>query len=251
MTYKEVIENARTCMGPYCKACPECNGTGSADGVMDTCPTCHGKGRITRLRQSFFGQMQQIETCPDCQGEGKTVKNKCPRCNGEGVVRDEEVITIQIPAGVAEGMELTVQGKGNAAPRGGVPGNLLVLIEEEPHAELIRDESDLIYNLLLSVPTAALGGQVEIPTLSGKVKVTISPGTQPGKVLRLRGKGLPQIDGYGRKVGQGDLLVNVGVYVPEKLTKEEKAWMEKFQQSPNAAPSGGTDKRSFFKNLFG
>ncbi|MBR3646889.1 MAG: molecular chaperone DnaJ [Paludibacteraceae bacterium] len=231
-------------------SCPHCNGTGSADGVMDTCPTCKGKGRITRLRQSFFGQMQQVEICPDCEGEGKVIKNKCPHCGGEGIVRDEEVITIQIPAGVAEGMELNVPGKGNAAPRGGVPGNLLVLVEEEPHKELVRVDNDLVYNLLISVPTAALGAQVEIPTLQGKVKVPISAGTQPGKVLRLRGKGLPQIDQYGRKIGQGDLLVNVTVYIPEKLSKDEKAWMEQFAQSPNAAPTGG-DKKSFFKNLFG
>ena len=231
--------------------CPQCNGTGSADGAMETCQTCHGQGRVTRLRQSIFGQMQQVEICPDCEGEGKKIKNKCPHCGGEGIVRDEEVITIQIPAGVAEGMELSVPGKGNAAPRGGVPGNLLVLIEEEPHPTLVRQGNDLIYNMLLSVPTAALGAQVEIPTLTGNVKVPISAGTQPGQVLRLRGKGLPQIDGYGRKIGQGDLLINISVYVPERLSKEEKDWMTQFQQSPNSAPTGKNDKKSFFKNLFG
>ncbi len=232
-------------------ACPHCHGTGSADGVMNTCPTCKGKGRVTRMRQSIFGQMQQVEICPDCEGEGKVITTPCPHCHGEGVVRDEEVITIQIPAGVAEGMELTIPSKGNAAPRGGIPGNLLVLIEEEQHPDLVREGNDLVYNLLLSVPTATLGGQIEVPTLQGKVKVPISAGTQPGRVLRLRGKGLPQIDGYGRKIAQGDLLINISVYIPEKLTKEEKEWMTRFQQSPNAAPSGYHDKRSFFKNLFG
>lgn len=231
-------------------SCPHCHGTGSEDGATESCPNCHGTGRVTRLRQSIFGQMQQVETCPNCQGEGKIIKHKCTHCQGDGVVRDDEVIDIHIPAGVVEGMTLTVEGKGNMAPRGGIAGNLLVLIEEEAHPELIRDENDLIYNLLLSVPTAALGGQVEIPTLEGKVKVTIPAGTQPGKVLRLRGKGLPQIDGYGRKVAQGDLLVNIGVYIPEKLSKDEKKWMEEFEQSPNAAPGAG-EKHSFFKNIFG
>ena len=230
--------------------CPHCNGTGSADGVMDTCPTCKGKGRVTRMRQSIFGQMQQVEICPDCGGEGKVIKNKCPHCGGEGIVRDDEVISIQIPAGVAEGMELTVAGKGNAAPRGGMPGNLLVLIEEERHPLFIRQDNNIIYNLMLDLPTAALGAQMEIPTLDGKVKVTIDAGTQPGKVLRLRGKGLPQIDQYGRKIGQGDMLVNISVYIPEKLSKDEKAWMEEFRKSPNAVPRQDSDKRSFFGNLF-
>ena len=146
-------------------------------------------------------------------------------------------------------MQLTVQGKGDAV-RGGIPGDLLVLIEEEEHKELIRDDSNLIYNLLLSVPTAALGGQVEIPSLQGPLKISIPQGTQPGKVLRLRGKGLPQIDGYGRQIAQGDLLVNIGVYIPERLSKDEKKWMEEFQKSANASPSQN-DKKGFFRNLFG
>ena len=230
--------------------CPHCNGSGSADGVMDTCPTCKGKGRITRMRQSIFGQMQQVEICPDCEGEGKIIKNKCPHCGGEGIIRDEEVIAIQIPAGVAEGMELTVQGKGNAAPRGGISGNLLVLIEEERHPYLVRQDNNIIYNLMLDLPTAVLGGQLEIPTLDGKVKISVDAGTQPGKTLRLRGKGLPQIDHYGRKIGQGDMLVNISVYIPEKLSKDEKTWMEEFRKSPNAAPKLDNEKRSFFSNLF-
>lgn len=230
--------------------CPSCNGTGSADGLTESCPNCGGSGYVQRTRQGIFGMQYVREACPNCKGEGKIIKNKCTHCQGEGVVRDEEVITIHIPAGVQEGMQLTVQGKGNAAPRGGIPGDLLVLIEEEDHKELIRDDSNLVYNLLLSVPTAALGGQVEIPSLQGPVKISIPAGTQPGKVLRLRGKGLPQIDGYGRQVAQGDLLVNIGVYIPEHLSKDEKKWMEEFQNSSNAAPSH-SDKKSFFKNLFG
>ena len=229
--------------------CNHCHGIGSEDGTTDTCSTCHGTGRILKTQRGIFGLVQMQETCPNCQGEGKTIKNKCKECSGIGVRQGEEVISIQIPAGVMDGMQVTVQGKGNAAPHGGVPGDLLVLIEEEAHAELVRDEGDLIYNLLLSVPTATLGGQVEIPTLQGKAKVNIAPGTQPGKVLRMRGKGLPVIDQYGRQYATGDLLINVGVYIPEHLSKEEKEMMEKFAQSENCKP-GKSDKKNFFKDLF-
>ena len=229
--------------------CANCHGTGSADGKTETCSTCHGTGHVVSQRRRVFGVMQVQQICPDCHGEGQVVKNKCPHCSGEGVVRDEEVITINIPAGVADGMQLTIPGKGNAAPHNGVNGDLLVLIEEEPHPELVREDSDLVYNLLLSVPTATLGGQVEIPTLEGNVKVTIAEGTQPGKVLRLRGKGLPNIDRYGQSYGRGDLLINIGVYIPEHLSKEEKKTMEELSKSENMKP-GKSDKRNFFRNLF-
>ena len=229
--------------------CEHCHGTGSEDGNTETCPTCHGTGRIVKTQRGIFGMMQVQEPCPTCGGEGKVIKNKCSECGGNGVKQGEEVISIQIPAGVMDGMQLNIQGKGNAAPHGGVNGDLLVLIEEEKHPDLIRDEGDLIYNLLLSVPTAALGGQVEVPTLSGKAKVTITPGTQPGKVLRLRGKGLPVIDQYGRQYATGDMLINVGVYIPEQLSKEEKEMMEKFAASENSKP-GSADKKNFFRNLF-
>ncbi len=229
--------------------CEHCHGSGSEDGNTETCSTCNGTGREVRTQRGIFGLMQVQQVCSACGGEGKIIKNKCKECGGKGVKQGEEVITIQIPAGVMEGMQLTVQGKGNAAPRGGINGDLLVLIEEEKHPELIRDEGDLIYNMLLSVPTAALGGQVEIPTLQGKAKVTIAPGTQPGKVLRLRGKGLPMIDQYGRQYATGDLLVNVGVYIPEHLNKKEKEMMEEFAKSENSHP-GASDKKNFFKDLF-
>ncbi len=230
-------------------ACTHCNGSGSADGSSETCPTCHGSGRVVRAQRSMFGMMQVQEICPTCNGQGKVIKNKCPHCNGEGVVRDEEIISIHIPAGVVGGMEIPIQGKGNAAPRGGVPGDLLVLIEEEDNSNLIREGENLIYNLLLDVPTAILGGKVIIPTLDGEAKITISPGTQPGKVLRLKGKGLPIIDQYARQYGTGDLLINVGVYIPEHLNKEERELIEKLQTSENIAP-GTSDKKNFFKNLF-
>jgi len=231
--------------------CKDCNGSGSADGKEgQSCPTCHGSGRVVRTQRGIFGMMQVQEECPTCHGEGKVIVNKCPKCGGEGVVRDEEIITIKIPAGVSGGMQIPVEGKGNAAPHGGINGDLLVLVEEEPHKDLLRDGSDLVYNLLLDMPTAILGGQILIPTLQGDVKVTITPGTQPGKVLRLRGKGLPVIDQYARQYGTGDLLINVGVYVPEHLNKEEKALIEKLQNSDNIRP-GSSDKKNFFRNLFG
>ena len=230
--------------------CKNCNGTGSEDGRTETCPTCKGTGRTVRQQRGIFGMMQVQAECETCHGEGQIIKNKCAKCNGEGVVRDEEIITINIPAGVAAGMQLTMQGKGNAAPHGGVAGDLLVLIEEEQHKNFIRQDSDLIYNLLLDMPTAILGGQIQIPTLSGEARITITPGTQPGKVLRMRGKGLPQIDQYGRTYGTGDLLINVGVYIPEKLSKDERKLIEQLQDSPNIVP-GSADKKNFFQNLFG
>lgn len=230
-------------------ACPDCQGTGAAhNSGTETCSNCHGTGRVTRIQRTILGDMQTQSECPVCGGDGKIIKDKCPHCNGEGVIRGEEVISIKIPAGVMEGMQLQMSGKGNAARRGGINGDLLILIEEEPHAELIRDENNVIYNLLLSVPTATLGGQIEVPTINGKAKVTIAPGTQPGKILRLRGKGLPSVNGYGT----GDQLINIGVYIPEKLNKEEKKLMEELSNSPNVAPST-SNKSNFFsrmKNMF-
>ncbi|MHB9141544.1 MAG: molecular chaperone DnaJ [Paludibacter sp.] len=230
-------------------ACSHCDGTGAAHGsATTTCTTCNGQGRVTRVQQTILGQMQTAAECPTCGGDGKIIKEKCTHCNGEGVVREDEVITINIPAGVMEGMQLSVSGKGNAARRGGVNGDLLVLVEEEAHPELIRDENDLIYNLLLTIPMATLGGSVEVPTVEGKVKVTIAPGTQPGKVLRLRGKGLPSVNRYGT----GDLLVNIGVYIPENLNKEEKSIIEKLGKSENVKPNAAASRNFFshFRNMF-
>ncbi|NDV47589.1 molecular chaperone DnaJ [Paludibacter sp. 221] len=229
--------------------CEECSGSGAAkDSKPITCDTCKGNGRVTRVQQTILGAMQTTSECPTCGGDGTVIKDKCPHCNGDGITKGEEVITINIPAGVMEGMQLSVSGKGNAARRGGVNGDLLVLIEEEPHPELIRDGNDLVYNLLLSVPTATLGDSIEVPTVDGKVKVTIAPGTQPGKVLRLRGKGLPSVNHYGT----GDLLVNIGVYIPEHLSKEEKSMMEKLAESDNIKPNSSASKNFFsrIRNMF-
>ena len=231
--------------------CQDCHGMGSADGSQgDVCPTCKGTGRIVRTQRGIFGMMQVQDECPTCHGEGRIIKNKCPKCNGEGVVRAEEVIDIHIPAGVTGGMQIPVHGKGNAAPNGGVPGDLLVLIEEEEHKDFVREGNDLVYNLLLDMPTAILGGQVIIPTLQGEAKITITPGTQPGKVLRMRGKGLPIIDQYARQYGTGDMLINVGVYIPEHLSRDEKKMIEQLKTSENVKP-GSSDRKNFFKNLFG
>ena len=202
-----------------------------------------GSGVVTRVQQTILGAMQSTTTCPTCGGEGRIITKKCPECNGEGVRLEEEVITLNIPAGVADGMQLSMSGKGNAARHGGVNGDLLILIEEEPHPELLRDENDLIYNLLLNFSTAALGGTVEVPTIDGKAKVKIDAGTQPGKVLRLRGKGLPSVNRYG----VGDLLVNVSVYVPESLNTEEKRTIEKLGSSKNFVPTQSVKEKIFSK----
>lgn len=229
--------------------CSHCHGTGAeGNSGSETCSTCHGSGSVIRNQQTILGTMQTRVTCPTCGGEGKIIKDKCKACGGEGIEYGEEVVTVNIPAGVAEGMQLSMNGKGNAGKHNGVPGDLLILVEEEAHPDLIRDENDLIYNLLLSFPTAAMGGAVEIPTIDGKVKVKIEQGTQPGKVLRLRGKGLPSVNGYGT----GDLLVNVSVYVPETLSKEEKSALEKMEESENFKPSKSIKEKIFkkFRSMF-
>jgi molecular chaperone DnaJ len=229
-------------------SCKDCSGTGAANGSSySTCSTCRGSGYVTRITNTLLGQMQSTSPCPTCNGEGKMITDRCTSCSGEGVVRDSEVISLKIPAGVAEGMQMSVSGKGNAARRGGVNGDLLVLIEEEKHPDLIRDGNDLIFNLYVSFPQAALGSPVEIPTVDGKVKIKIEPGTQPGKVLRLRGKGLPDVNGYGR----GDLLVSINVWVPKNLSKEEKAMLEKLVNSKSFAPNPDSSDRNFFERMRG
>ena len=229
-------------------ACTHCGGSGAEGNATETCPDCKGTGRVVRTQQSFFGMMRSEVACPRCNGQGKIIKNKCPHCNGEGVVLGEEVIDVNIPAGVYEGMQLSMRGKGNAGKLNGVNGDLIILIEEEKHPTLVRDENDLIYSLLLDIPTAVLGGAVEIPTIDGKVKVTIDPGTQPGKVLRLRGKGLPSLNGYGK----GDIVINVSVYIPETLSKDEKKTIERLRESDNFRPSESIKDKIFrrFRNFF-
>ena len=225
--------------------CDHCHGSGSEDGSTDTCPTCKGRGQVVRTVNSIFGQMQTASTCPTCGGTGKVIKNKCTHCHGDGIVKGEEVIDIDIPAGVGEGMQLTLRGKGGAGPHNGVNGDLYVLIEEEPHPELERDGSNLIYNLFISVPQAILGTEAEVPTVSGKVRVKIAPGTQSGKILRLRGKGLPVVNGYGN----GDLLVYVNVWIPKKVTRDDEKLLQELSKSDSFKPAPNDDDRSFFKKL--
>ena len=231
--------------------CTECHGTGCASGHSpETCPTCHGQGYVIQSRRSFLGMMQTQEVCPNCHGEGTIIKHTCSHCHGEGVTSGEEIVEIKIPAGVAEGMVVNVPGKGNAAKHGGVPGDIQVLIEEEPHKDFIRDDTDLIYNLLLTVSQAALGDTIDIPTLTGKARIKIEPGTQPGTALRLRGKGLPAVQGYG--VGTGDIVVNISVYIPEHLTKDERKAFEALRENDHMQPNDSIKDKIFraFRNYF-
>lgn len=229
--------------------CTHCNGSGAKDShSTKTCPHCNGTGFVTRVQRTILGSMQTRSACPHCGGEGRIITDKCPHCNGEGIEMKEEIITINIPAGVSEGMQLSMRGKGNAARHGGIPGDLLVVIEEEAHPELLRDQNNLIYNTLLDLPTAVLGGTIEIPTIDGKVKIKIDGGTQPGKILRLRGKGLPDVNHYGT----GDLLVNLGVYIPEHLSSDERKVFEKLGESKNIMPNPSAIRHFFnhIKNMF-
>jgi len=232
--------------------CSHCHGSGAEAGsATETCPTCHGSGVITHTTQSIFGMMQTQGVCPTCNGEGKVIKNKCKHCGGTGVEKGEEVVEINIPAGVAEGMVVNVPGKGNAGQHNGINGDIQVFIEEEENDTFVRDGNDLIYNLLLDFPTAALGDDVEIPTIEGtKLKVKLEAGTQPGKTLRLRGKGLPSVQGYGH--GKGDLIVQVSVYVPKTLSKDEKEALKKFKSSDNFKGDAATKRTIFqrFMNYF-
>lgn len=227
---------------PRLVACEHCKGTGAKDGTaFKTCQRCQGTGYVTSVQQSMFGPQQVQHVCPECNGEGKIISESCTYCGGSGVTKKDEIVSFKIPAGVEDGMVLTLRGQGNAPRHGGVNGDLQVVIQEEKSSELIRDGVDLIYNLMLDFPTAALGGSAEVPTVEGRAKLKIVPGTQPGKVLRLRGKGLPKMNSSIK----GDLLVNVMVYVPENLTDAEKSAIESLSNQPNIVPTESTSKRIF------
>lgn len=227
-------------------ACHHCNGTGAASGSSKTtCDTCGGQGQVIRVQNTMLGQMQTSSICPTCNGEGQIIKEKCSHCRGTGVEKSEEIVTIQVPAGVSDGMQMKMSEKGNAAFRGGVNGDLIVLFEEVDHPDLIRDDENLLYNLFISVPDAIIGTSVEIPTIKGTVKIKVAPGTQPGKVLRLKGKGLPMYGSYGR----GDLLVKVNVFIPQNVSKEERKALEKMQNSDNFNPKNNKNEKSFFDRV--
>lgn len=229
--------------------CTHCSGSGAeGNSGSETCSTCNGSGSVIRNQQTILGTMQTRATCPTCHGEGKVIKNKCKVCAGEGTTQGEEVVTVKIPAGVADGMQLSMSGKGNAGKHNGIPGDLLIQVTEEPHPDLVRDGNDVVYNLVISIVTATLGGTVEIPTIDAKAKVKIDAGTQPGKVLRLRNKGIPDINGYGT----GDLLVKINVYIPEALSKDERKLFNQLENSKNIEPSSTFKEKikSRFKIFF-
>lgn len=227
-------------------ACDKCGGTGAKDSSSySTCQTCNGTGVVSRIENTFFGRMQTQSVCPACGGEGRIITAKCDKCGGEGIVKGSEIIEINIPAGVGEGMALTVSGKGNAARHGGVNGDLIVVIEEERDPQLVRDGDDLIHNLNITVTTAILGGEVEVPTIDGKARIKIAPGTHAGKVLRLRGKGLPSVNGYGR----GDILIVVDITIPTSLTPEEKRLVEQLSTKPNFQRAEKVENQNIFERM--
>ncbi|GGB16380.1 molecular chaperone DnaJ [Puia dinghuensis] len=226
--------------------CTTCNGSGAKDrNSVQTCSTCGGSGQVRRVSQTFLGQMQTVTTCPTCNGEGSIVTAKCSVCKGEGRVYGEETVSIDIPAGVQEGMQLSVSGRGNAGERGGPPGDLIILIEEEQHPDLHRDGLNVAYELHMSFTDAVFGLQAEVPTIDGKAKIKIPPGTQSGKIFRLKGKGFPGVNSYER----GDQLIHVNVWTPQHVTPEEKAMLEKLNDSPNFQPKPDKNERSFFDKV--
>ncbi len=228
--------------------CDACSGIGAKDsGSYQTCNTCNGSGVVRKVTQTFLGQMATTTTCPSCEGEGKIITNKCTKCRGEGRVYGEEVVTIDVPAGVSEGIQLSMGGKGNAGVRGGYPGDLLISVEEVPHPELKREDTNVIYTLYLNFAEAALGTNVEVPTIGGQAKIKIPKGTQSGKLFRLQGKGIPSLNGYGK----GDQIVEVQVFTPQDLTHEEQELMEKLKNSKNFSPAAQKEKnKGFFDKFF-
>ncbi|GAO41313.1 molecular chaperone DnaJ [Flavihumibacter petaseus] len=226
--------------------CTTCSGSGAKDkGSVQTCSTCSGSGQVRKVTNTFLGQMQTVTTCPTCNGEGTTITAKCGSCKGEGRVYGEETVTIDIPAGVQEGMQLNVTGRGNAGERGGPSGDLIVLIEEEAHAQLQRDGLNVAFDLYITFPDAVFGTQVEVPTIDGRAKIKIPAGTQSGKIFRLKGKGFPAVNSYEK----GDQLIHVNVWTPQHLSQEEKAMMEKLQASNNFKPNPDKNERSFFDKV--
>lgn len=227
-------------------ACDVCGGSGAKDSSsVRTCGTCGGSGYVRQVRSTFLGQMQTTTTCPTCNGAGEVVTENCSKCKGNGVVQGEETMEIEIPAGVEEGMQLSLRGKGNAGLRGGPSGDLLISIEEKAHDYLQRDGQNLVYELYLNFADAALGTSVEVPTIEGTVKIKVPSGTQSGKIFRLREKGLPSVQAYGR----GDQLIHVNVWTPKKLNDEERALLEQLRDMPNFQPDPGKTEKGFFEKM--
>jgi molecular chaperone DnaJ len=252
LNYEEIAKGAtKTIKVKKYVVCNTCSGSGAKDkNAVQTCGTCGGNGQVRKVTNTFLGQMQTVTTCPTCNGEGTTITSKCPACKGEGRVYAEETVNIDIPAGVQEGMQLSVGGKGNAGERGGPSGDLIVLIEEETHEHLQRDGLNVVYDLHISFTDAVFGANLEVPTIDGKAKIKIPAGTQSGKIFRLKGKGFPGINSYER----GDQLIHVNVWTPQHLSAEERTMLEKMQHSPNFKPQPEKNEKSFFdkvKEMFG
>jgi molecular chaperone DnaJ len=227
-------------------ACNTCGGSGARDASsVETCSTCRGGGMVNRVTQTPFGMMQTAVQCPACNGSGQTIKSPCNICKGDGRVFGEETIEVDIPAGVHEGIQLSMSGKGNAGAKGGAPGDLVITIEEIPHEEFTREGNNIHYELFLNIADAALGSKLEVPTLDGRARITIPPGTQSGKVFRLKDKGLPALQSYQR----GDELIHLNVWTPKKLSDEERRLLEKLREMPNFKPAPGKEDRSFFERM--
>lgn len=227
-------------------SCAACTGTGAKNGSsLRTCPTCQGSGQTRKVMNTMLGQMVSASTCASCNGEGKMIDEKCDVCHGDGRTLSKEEISVRIPAGVADGMQLAMAGKGNVPPRGGVAGDLLIVIEEIPHEQLQRDGKNLIYDLTISFPDAVLGADVQIPTLEGSATLKIEPGTQSGKMVRMRGKGLRDIEGYDR----GDLLVHINIWTPQNLSKPERELIEKLRDIKSVTPKAEKHGKSFFERM--
>jgi molecular chaperone DnaJ len=226
--------------------CKTCSGSGAKDrNSVSTCTTCSGSGYVKQVKNTFLGQMQTTVVCPTCNGSGKKVTASCGTCRGEGRTMDEELIEIEIPAGVQEGMQLSMRGKGNAGQAGGPSGDLLINIEEKPHEQFSRDGMNVVYDLFLNFADVSLGTNAEVPTLSGNVKVKIPAGTQAGKIFRLKGKGLPSLQQYGK----GDQLINVNIWTPKILTSEETAMLEKMKNMHNFNPKPNSGEKGFFERM--
>ncbi|MBN9350322.1 MAG: molecular chaperone DnaJ [Chitinophagaceae bacterium] len=247
LNYEEIAKGAtKTIKVKKYILCPQCHGSGAKDrNSLQTCHTCGGSGQVRRVQNTFLGQMQTVTTCPECNGEGSIITNKCSQCRGEGRIYGEENVKIDIPAGVSEGMQLSLSGKGNAGERGGSAGDLIILIEEEKHPQLQREGSNVAFNLYISFTDAVFGIQTEVPTIDGRAKIKIPAGTQSGKIFRLKGKGFPSIDSAAR----GDQLIQVNVWTPQKISPEEKNALDSLQQSENFKPQPDKNEKGFWEKI--
>ena len=247
MNYEEIAKGAnKTVKVKKYTTCTSCTGSGAKDkNAIQNCGTCGGSGQVRKVTNTFLGQMQTVGTCPTCSGEGSTITSKCGACKGEGRVYTEETITIDIPAGVQDGMQLSLSGKGNSGERGGAPGDLIVLIEEEHHPELQRDNLNVIYDMHISFTDAVFGANPEVPTIDGRAKIKIPAGTQSGKIFRLKGKGFPSINSYEK----GDQLIHINIWTPQTLSTEEKELMEKLKDAKNFQPQPEKNEKSFYSKM--